>query len=109
MAEGGYFMQNQLKFNLDNQLAASNVAVRYHKPNPIVVERAAGLVNVPNAPQYEKQPVMRDLPSARSSVCDDRMALAVRLAKRDLQKHREGRSRTPSPKPLRNRMSKGEI
>jgi len=28
MAEGGFVIQNQLKFNLGNTLAASNVAVR---------------------------------------------------------------------------------
>ncbi|XP_052797905.1 protein moonraker-like isoform X2 [Mya arenaria] len=101
-------MQNQLKFNLDVPLAASNVAVRYHKPNPIVVERAGGLTNIPV--HHHMPAESRDARRAsQASITEDRMALAVRLAKRDLKKQRDqpDGNRTPSPKPYKSRVTKG--
>ncbi|WAR01464.1 MOONR-like protein [Mya arenaria] len=100
-------MQNQLKFNLDVPLAASNVAVRYHKPNPIVVERAGGLTNIPV--HHHMPAESRDARRAsQASITEDRMALAVRLAKRDLKKQRDqpDGNRTPSPKPYKSRVTK---
>ena len=57
------------------------------------------------------RPVPTNQPSsARSSIAEDRMALAVKLAQRDLKKQKEGmpiRSRSPSPKATKTKFSKG--
>lgn len=73
------------------------------------MERAAGLVNVPHV---SGGTAGDRLSSARSSVAGDRMALAVCLAQRDMKNQRNGRpfrSRTPSPKQLKTRFSKGTM
>jgi len=83
-----------------------NQLFRYHKPNPIVVERAGAYPGSSAQPPTQSQPSANGL---HSSIGEDRMALAVRLAKRDLKKQRENpqQSRTQSPKAPRNKISKG--
>lgn len=113
MAEGGFPIQNQLKFNLGVPLSAANIAVRYHKPNPIVIERAGGL----NERTHQQGPISRSPGQSSlnlSNVSEDRLALAVQLAKRDVKKRKEnggGSSRSPSPsagtKPRRPLVAKG--
>ncbi|KAH3886232.1 protein moonraker-like isoform X2 [Dreissena polymorpha] len=99
-------MQNQMRFNLDIPLAASNIAARYHKPSPIIVERGGGISRVR---EFNGPVIHEGRQSAHSSITEDRMALAVRLAKRDFKKQKEqpSRARTPSPKASGSKVTKG--
>ena len=75
---------------------------RYHKPKAIVIERAGRHADHPH-------PISQGLVSQApgqsslnlSNVSEDRLALAVQLAKRDVKRRKEQKgspTRTPSPK-----------
>ena len=78
------------------------------------MERAGGVAKtggVANMPPRGSEPAPLD----QSSVMEDRMALAVRLAQRDLKKQRESeassvpaRSRAPPPRGVRSKITRGE-
>ncbi|XP_072099161.1 protein moonraker isoform X2 [Mobula birostris] len=78
--------KTQLKFNKDVVNAVSNLAVKFTNPRPIVIEKLQ---------QPYQQQVRDDVQSVRSSmqfsaVSEDRLNVAIQLAKRDLRKkHRE--------------------
>ena len=92
---------------------------RYHRPNPIVIERAGSATDRTQQPG----PVSRSPGESAlnlSNISEDRLSLAVQLAKRDVRKRREqglsggqSRSTSPSPasgrKPRRPLVSKGSI
>lgn len=70
---------NQLQFNLDVPIVASNRSVRFHKPNPIVIERYDGPTREQNASQQQKG-------FEFCTVSEDKMSLAIKLAQRDMKK-----------------------
>ncbi|XP_051891222.1 protein moonraker isoform X2 [Pristis pectinata] len=76
------FYKTQLKFNKDVINAVSNLAVKFTNPHPIVIEKLR---------QPCEQQVQDDVQSLRSSmqfsaVSEDRLNVAIQLAKRDLRK-----------------------
>ncbi|XP_069766246.1 protein moonraker isoform X2 [Narcine bancroftii] len=76
------FCKTQLKFNKDVINAVSNLAVKFTNPRPIIIEKLQQ--------PHEKQ-VQDDAQSLCSSlrfsvVSEDRLNMAVQLAKRDLRK-----------------------
>ncbi|XP_078082070.1 protein moonraker isoform X2 [Mustelus asterias] len=76
------FYKNQLKFNKDALSAVSNMAATVMDPRPIVIEKLHPLC---------EPHVLDDSQSSRSSmqfstVSEERLNMAVRMAKRDLKK-----------------------
>ena len=69
--------QNQMQFNLNVPVRPANMAVRFQKPDPIVIEKYTGSppnVSVGSNPAF-----------SFSSVSEEKLALAVQLAKRDMK------------------------
>ncbi|XP_033748027.1 protein moonraker-like [Pecten maximus] len=110
-------IQNQLQFNLDVPSNVQNVAFKFHRPNPIVIDKGGGPpgvifpvghAGVHGPPKGGIHDVSGGL--NLSSMSEDRMSIAMKLAQRDIRKKREeenikkqlGRTRTksrsPSPK-----------
>ncbi|XP_060074387.1 protein moonraker-like isoform X2 [Ylistrum balloti] len=109
-----YPIQNQLQFNLDVPSNVQNLAFKFHRPNPIVIDKGggppgvifpAGHASIHGQPQGDISGGLN-----MSSMSEDRMSIAMRLAQRDIRKKKEEenmkkqlgktrtRSRSPSPK-----------
>ncbi|XP_059829253.1 protein moonraker isoform X2 [Hypanus sabinus] len=76
------FYETQLKFNKDVITAVSNLAVKFTNPRPIIIEKLQ---------QPCQQQVQDDVQSVQNSmqfsaVSEDRLNVAIQLAKRDLRK-----------------------
>ena len=72
---------NQLRFNLDMPSMPSNLAVRYRNPGPLVIEKLGGV-----AATSEANPkVQNESPVKFTALSEDRISLAIRLAKHDLK------------------------
>ncbi|XP_067866472.1 protein moonraker isoform X2 [Heterodontus francisci] len=73
------FYKTQLKFNKDIQSTVSNLAVTFTDPRPIVIEKL----------RQPCEPHVQDVVQSSvqfSTVSEDRLNMAVRMAKRDLRK-----------------------
>ncbi|XP_064650803.1 protein moonraker-like [Lineus longissimus] len=78
------YIQNQLQFNLDVPPTLSHLAVRYRKPEAIVVEKLGGK-SEKRRPNFVEHAV----PSFQfSAVSEDKLSMAIQLARRDLRKKR---------------------
>jgi hypothetical protein len=76
------YIQNQLQFNLDVPPSLSQLAVRYKKPVAIVVERLGG-----NSEKKRPNFVQHAAPAFQfNAVSEDRLSMAIQLARRDLRK-----------------------
>ncbi|XP_071116069.1 protein moonraker-like [Haliotis cracherodii] len=107
MAYTDFPHQNQLQFNLNVPLKAKNLMVQHHHLQPVVIERVhdrrGTFTGRPNV-----------LPSSQSSfqfqsVSEDRMAMAIQMARRDLKNKKSQqksgvRSRSPSPRSSKTRV-----
>ncbi|XP_070573409.1 protein moonraker-like isoform X2 [Ptychodera flava] len=71
--------QNQLQFNLDAPSDPSNLATRYLKPGPITIEKLT-------TPQSRKAAGPRFSPMQFSVISEDKLSLAMKLAKRDIKR-----------------------
>ncbi|XP_076108762.1 protein moonraker-like isoform X2 [Mytilus galloprovincialis] len=96
--------QNQLLFNLDAHPQPYKSAVQFYHPRAIVLDKGG-----PMAPDFQHINQRHLNESSQSvtggmnfsSLSEDRLSLAVKLAQRDLRKKKERsqqRSRSPSPK-----------
>lgn len=100
--------QNQLLFNLNAQPQPYQSAFQIHRPRPIVLDKGG-----PLAPSFQhvNQPHLNESSQSItggmnfSSLSEDRLSLAVKLAQRDIRKKKEqghfsghSHSRSPSPK-----------
>ncbi|XP_038074789.1 protein moonraker-like isoform X2 [Patiria miniata] len=84
------FHQNQLQFNLDVPSLPGNLAARYRHPGPLVIEKlGGGTTNAESAPEKPKDP-----PVKFTTISEDRLSTAVRLARLDL-KNIASKSQTP--------------
>ncbi|XP_021357152.1 protein moonraker-like [Mizuhopecten yessoensis] len=112
-----YPIQNQLQFNLDVPSNVQNLAFKFHRPNPIVIDKGggppgvvfpaghAGIHGLPQGGSHDNSGGLNF-----SSISEDRMSIAMRLAQRDIRKKKEEehmnrqlgktrtKSRSPSPK-----------
>ncbi|XP_043574442.1 protein moonraker [Chiloscyllium plagiosum] len=79
---GSQFYKNQLKFNKDTLSTVSNLAATVTEPRPIVIEK----LRQPCDPhvQNDAQSMSNSVPF--SSVSEERLNMAVRMAKRDIKK-----------------------
>ncbi|XP_072445737.1 protein moonraker isoform X2 [Chiloscyllium punctatum] len=79
---GSQFYKNQLKFNKDTLSTISNLAATVTEPRPIVIEK----LRQPCDPhvQNDAQSMSNSVPF--SSVSEERLNMAVRMAKRDVKK-----------------------
>ncbi|XP_074640185.1 protein moonraker-like [Tubulanus polymorphus] len=75
-------IQNQLRFNLHRSTSPSNLAVRFRKPGPVIVERLGSSPTRRHPDFVEHAP-----PSVQFSVIsEESLSMAVKLAKRDIKK-----------------------
>ncbi|XP_046543836.1 protein moonraker-like [Haliotis rubra] len=107
MAYTDFPHQNQLQFNLNVPLKAKNLVVQHHHLQPVVIEKVrdrrgtfTGRPNVLHSSQSSFQ---------FQSVSEDRMAIAIQMARRDLKNKKSQqksgiRSRSPSPKSSKTRV-----
>jgi len=113
-----YPWQNQLQFNLNVPSSSSNLAARYHRPAPVIIDRACGPLGG-RVQQPHVQPSQNvSLGMNFSNLSKDRLTAAVKLAQRDMKKKKEEeflnhfvkktRSRSPSPKSARTRKIPGQ-
>ncbi|KAK3606561.1 hypothetical protein CHS0354_041522 [Potamilus streckersoni] len=85
-------LQNQLQFNLDVPLSSNNLATRFHKPHPIIVERAGPgpILGSSQATHVTKTSLHQQSQGVHfMTISEEKLALAVRLAQRDLKKRKE--------------------
>ena len=89
-----FYERNQLQFNLNVPATQQNVAARFHKPGPIIIDRAglgppgASLQGIAPGALSEQAPHNLSGMSF-TSLSEDRLSNAVRLAQRDMRKRRE--------------------
>ena len=76
------YHNNQLQFNLGIPPSSGNLNTKFRKPRPIIIEKLT-------APSDGVVTSDRGNLSVSSSVSSDRLALAVRLARRDVRKSKE--------------------
>ncbi|KAL3856853.1 hypothetical protein ACJMK2_011564 [Sinanodonta woodiana] len=84
--------QNQLQFNLDVPLSSNNLATRFHKPHPIIVERAGPgpVLGGSQATHVTKTSLHQQSQGVHFvNISEEKLALAVHLAQRDLKKRKE--------------------
>ncbi|XP_048413396.1 protein moonraker isoform X1 [Stegostoma tigrinum] len=79
---GPQFYKNQLKFNKDALSTVSNLAATVTEPRPIVIEK----LRQPSDPHVQEDAQSMRNSVQFSSVSEERLNMAVRMAKRDLKK-----------------------
>ncbi|XP_060704454.1 protein moonraker isoform X2 [Hemiscyllium ocellatum] len=79
---GSQFYKNQLKFNKDALSTVSNLAATVTEPRPIIIEKLRQPCDL--HVQNDAQSMSNSVPF--SSVSEERLNMAVRMAKRDLKK-----------------------
>ncbi len=102
MAYTDFPSQNQLQFNLNVPLKTKNLAIQHHRLQPVVIQKTRDSHRTFNGP-----PNVLTSPQSFQfkSVSEERMAMAIQMAKRDLKNKKvEGKSvlrnRSPSPNPI---------
>lgn len=81
-------LQNQLLFNLDEPLKKGNMAIRYHRPQPVVVEKCESEPIVPNVCKISQQVAKKFNAIEFVAVSTDTLDTAVQLARRDMKKQK---------------------
>ncbi|KAL5017134.1 hypothetical protein ScPMuIL_006723 [Solemya velum] len=75
--------QNQLQFNLGIPPVTTNLAVKFHHPKPIVVEKAGASIR---PPAFHNVSCASSSALQFTSLSEDKLDRAVKLAQRDLKK-----------------------
>lgn len=91
--------KNQLQFNLRVPLSPENLATKFRKPRPIIIEKLGGQPSL-SQELYQAQNgllgvINRGSLSVSSSISSDRLALGIHLARRDVKRSRLVSSTTP--------------
>ena len=71
---------NQLKFNLAAP-SSTMLAARFHRPEPIVIEKLGGRLDSTAQSQRQQQSAFKF-----SAISEEKLTMAIQLAKRDLKK-----------------------